>query len=114
MNAELIKKLKGAGFSLRQGDIEIEGIRYDLPSLEALEACDLSDPEHPPSPCPISQRLLRYLISCALRAVFPPPRIPRKKFQKIGLASCTAKRQGRPRGWPSRALAIDVMWGDQQ
>ena len=40
MNAELIKKLKGAGFSLRQGDIEIEDIRYDLPSLEELiEAC---------------------------------------------------------------------------
>src|ERR1700687_6261667 len=36
MNSELIKKLKGAGFSLRQADIEIEGIRYDLPSLEEL------------------------------------------------------------------------------
>jgi hypothetical protein len=37
---ELIKKLKGSGFSLRHGDIEIEGIRYDLPSLEELtEAC---------------------------------------------------------------------------
>jgi hypothetical protein len=40
MNFELIKKLKGAGFSLHQGDIEIEGVRYDLPSLEDLiEAC---------------------------------------------------------------------------
>jgi hypothetical protein len=40
MNFELIKNLKGAGFSLRQGDIEIEGVRYDLPSLEELiEAC---------------------------------------------------------------------------
>jgi glycosyltransferase A (GT-A) superfamily protein (DUF2064 family) len=40
MNPELIKKLKAAGFSLRQGDVEIAGIRYDLPSLEELiEAC---------------------------------------------------------------------------
>jgi hypothetical protein len=38
MNFELIKKLIDAGFSLRQGDIETEGIRY--PSLEELiEAC---------------------------------------------------------------------------
>jgi hypothetical protein len=40
MNFELIKQLKDAGFSLRQGDIETEGNRYDLPSLEELiEAC---------------------------------------------------------------------------
>ena len=40
MNFELIKKLKDAGFSLRQGDIETEGIRYGPPSLEELiEAC---------------------------------------------------------------------------
>jgi hypothetical protein len=43
MNFELIKKLKDAGFFLRQSDIEIEGIRYDLPSLEELiEACPTS------------------------------------------------------------------------
>ena len=40
MNFELIKKLKDAGFSLRQSHVEIDGIRYDLPSLEELiEAC---------------------------------------------------------------------------
>jgi hypothetical protein len=40
MNFELVKKLKDAGFSLRHGDIEVEGIRYDLPCLEELiEAC---------------------------------------------------------------------------
>jgi hypothetical protein len=40
MNFELSKKLKDAGFSLRQGDIETEGIRYGLPSLEEfIEAC---------------------------------------------------------------------------
>src|SRR5450631_4897336 len=40
MNFELIQKLRGAGFSLRLGDIEIEGIRCDLPSLqELIEAC---------------------------------------------------------------------------
>jgi hypothetical protein len=39
MNFELIKKLKDAGLSLHQRDIE-EGTRYHLPSLEELiEAC---------------------------------------------------------------------------
>jgi hypothetical protein len=40
MNFELIKKLKDSGFSLRHGHVEIDGIRYDPPSLEELiEAC---------------------------------------------------------------------------
>jgi hypothetical protein len=40
MNFELIQKLRGAGFSLRLGDIEMGGTRYELPSLEELiEAC---------------------------------------------------------------------------
>jgi hypothetical protein len=62
---------------------------------QALEACDLSDPELPPSRCPISQRLLRYLISCALRAVFPLPRISGRKFQKLGLARSTLIKAAR-------------------
>ena len=39
MNFEL-KKLKDAGFSLRHRHVEVDGIRYDLPSLkELIEAC---------------------------------------------------------------------------